>query len=70
MRQLVLLLAIAAFSGCGVETATTAASSAAIKKREMEEGQKTQERARQKVDQAMQKLDESAKRAGGDAESR
>jgi uncharacterized protein YceK len=70
MRQFVLILAIAVLSGCGVETATTAATSAAIKKKELEEGQKTQERARQKIDQAMQKLDESAKRAGGDTESR
>ena len=35
MRQLIALLAIVALGGCGVETATTAATSAAIKKQEI-----------------------------------
>ena len=50
MRQLIVVLAITALAGCGVETATTAATGAAIKKQEMEEGKKTMERAQQKID--------------------
>ncbi len=54
MRQLIVVFAIAALAGCGVDTATTAATGAAIRKQEMEEGKKTMERAQQKIDQAMQ----------------
>jgi len=70
MRRLAIVLAIVALSGCGVETATTAATSASIKKKELEEGQKTEARARQKIDQAVQLMDERAKRAGGDTDPR
>lgn len=70
MRQLAMVLAIAALVGCGVETATTAATGAAIKKKELEQGQMIRDDARQKIDQAMRKLDESAGRAGGDTDSR
>jgi len=70
MRRLAIVLAIAALSGCGVETATTAATGAAIKKKELEEGQKTQAQMQQKIDQAVQQMNERAKRAGGDTDAR
>lgn len=60
MRPLVIALAFATLAGCGVETATTAATGAAIKARELEEGKKTQERAQQKIDQAMQQMQQRA----------
>ncbi len=53
MRPLIIIFAVAALAGCGVETATTAATGAAIKKKEIEEGRKTEERARQKIEDAM-----------------
>jgi uncharacterized membrane protein (DUF106 family) len=56
----VLLLA-ALLGGCGVETATTAATGAAIKKQEMEQGKKTMEQVQQKLKQAQQ-LQERARR--------
>ena len=47
-------------AGCGAETAGTAATAASLKKQEMEQGQKTMERAQQKIDGAMQQLQERA----------
>jgi curli biogenesis system outer membrane secretion channel CsgG len=62
MRQFVLLLAVVALAGCGVDTATTAATSAAIKKEEVEQGRKTIGQAQQKVEQAAQQMQERAQR--------
>lgn len=62
MHKPVLILVIAALAGCGVETATTAATGAAIKKREVEEGKKTMEQAQQKIGQAMEQVRERAEK--------
>ena len=62
MKNLILVLAVAALAGCGVETATTAATGAAIKKQEMAEGKKTLERAQQKVEQAMEQVQQRAEK--------
>lgn len=69
MRLFIVALAVAALAGCGVETATTAATGAAIKKKELEEGKKTQERAQQKIDQAMDQMQQRAQQ-GGDSGTR
>jgi NifU-like protein involved in Fe-S cluster formation len=63
MKRLVIAVAVIALGGCGVETATTAATGAAIKKRELEEGQKTQERMKQKIDQAMEQAQQRAQQS-------
>ena len=60
------LLAAAALGGCGVDTATTAATGASIKQQEMEEGKRTQERAQQKIDQMQEQMQQRAQQAGGD----
>ena len=60
MKTLLVLVATAALAGCGVETATTAATAAAIKKQELEQGQKTMQQTRQKVDAAMQQVQQRA----------
>jgi NAD(P)H-dependent FMN reductase len=54
-------------SACGVETAGTAATGAAIKKQELEEGRKTQERAQQKIDEAVEQMRQRAQRSEPDA---
>lgn len=54
MRTLFVLALAASLAGCGLETASTAATAASIKKQEMQEGKKTMERAQQKIDGAMQ----------------
>ena len=56
MRKLCAALALATLAGCGVETATTAAASAEIKRREMEQAKNTMEQAKQKIEQSTQKI--------------
>jgi hypothetical protein len=65
MRQLVAIVAFATLGGCGVETATTAATGASIKKQEVEEGKRTQQRADQRIDQMKGQMQERADQAAG-----
>jgi outer membrane biogenesis lipoprotein LolB len=65
MRHLVLASALIVLAGCGVDTATTAATGASIKKQEMEEGKRSQDRAQQKIDQMQEKMQDRAQQAGG-----
>jgi curli biogenesis system outer membrane secretion channel CsgG len=60
MRQIFIILAVMALAGCGVETASTAATAAAIKKQELEQGKRTMEQAQQKIDRSMQNLQRAA----------
>ena len=60
MKTLVLLALAAALAGCGLETASTAATAASIKQQEIQEGKKTMERAQQKIDGAMQQAQQRA----------
>ncbi|MBK8892341.1 MAG: hypothetical protein IPN75_19240 [Dechloromonas sp.] len=55
-----------AVSACGVETASTAATGAVIKKQELEQGKKTMEQMQQKIDQAGLQSQQRAEQAGGD----
>lgn len=64
MRTLAALALAAALAACGAETASTAATAASLKKQELEQGQKTMQRAQQKIDGAMQQMQERA--AGAD----
>lgn len=66
MRQLIVILAAAALAGCGVETATTAATSAVIKKQEIEQGKNTMEQAKQKIDKAMEQTQQRAQQDSGE----
>ena len=63
MRLMILLASITLLSGCGVDTATTAATGASIKKQEVEEGKRTQERADQRVEQMQDQMRERAQSA-------
>jgi hypothetical protein len=65
MRQLIPAIAVVILAGCGVDTATTAATGASIKKQEMEEGKRTQDRAQQKIDQMQEQMQQRAQQAGG-----
>lgn len=60
MKTLLVIAATAILMGCGVETASTAATAASIKKQELEQGQKTMQRAQQKIDGAMQQMQQRA----------
>ncbi|MBE0623058.1 MAG: hypothetical protein IH605_20910 [Burkholderiales bacterium] len=63
MRTIVILAAVAALAGCGVETATTAATVAAAKKKEIEQGKKTMDQMQQNIGKAMEQTQQSAERA-------
>ena len=65
MRHLVPALALVILAGCGVDTATTAATGASIKKQEMEEGKRSQERAQQRIDQMQEQMQNRAGQAAG-----
>jgi len=56
MRILVAVAACAILAGCGVDAASSAATAAALKKQEIEQGQKTMQQAQQKIDAAMQQV--------------
>ena len=64
MRLLIALAASITLAGCGVETASTAATAATLKKQEMEQGQKTMQRAQEKIDAAVQQMQERAAAPG------
>jgi NifU-like protein involved in Fe-S cluster formation len=53
-------------AGCGVETASTAATAGAIKKEEVEQGRRNLDQFQQKLDQANRQVQQSAERAGDD----
>ena len=59
MKTILAIGVTAALAGCGVETASTAATAASLKKQEMEQGQKTMQHAQQKIDAAAQQMQQS-----------
>lgn len=67
MKQIIILLATAWLSACGVDSASTAATAAALKKQELEQGQRQIEQVRQQLDQANQQAAQRAAQAA-DAE--
>ena len=64
MRTLLALAAAALLAGCGVDAASSAATAASLKKQEIEQGQRTMQRAQQKIEGAMQQAQERAAAAG------
>jgi outer membrane lipopolysaccharide assembly protein LptE/RlpB len=63
MKRFLALPFVFLIAACGVETATTAATSAEIKKRELEAGQRNLEQAKQKIEAATQQLNQNAAQA-------
>jgi hypothetical protein len=59
MKTILAIALTAALAGCGIETASTAATAASIKKQEMEQGQKTMQQAQQKIDAAAQQMQQT-----------
>ncbi|HWM43528.1 MAG TPA: hypothetical protein VNP36_13910 [Burkholderiales bacterium] len=60
MKTLLAVVAAVALTGCGIETASTAATAASIKKQELQQAQKTMHNAQQKIDAAAQQMQQSA----------
>lgn len=68
MKYIVAAIAIAVLSGCGLDVASSAATSAALKKQQMEQGKKTLDAAQQQIDKGValqQERIESAADAAG-----
>ena len=63
MKALLAAIAFATLAACGVETATTAATVAEAKRREMEQAKKTLDMAKQKIEAASQQTQQSAERS-------
>lgn len=70
MKRPIILFAVSmgTLAGCGVEVATTAATGAAIKKQEVDQGKKTLEQTQQKVEQAAQQIQQRAEQTGAAAD--
>ena len=65
VSRTVVVVVLCALAGCSAEVAGTAATGAAIKKQEIQEGKRTEERMRNQIEQA---TDVSQQRARQDAE--
>ena len=50
MKTLLAALALASLAACGIETATTAAAVAELKRREMEQAKKNMDMAKQRIE--------------------
>jgi hypothetical protein len=61
--MLIALAAVAGLAGCGVDAVGAPATAAALKKQEVQDGQKTLQQAQQKIDSAMQQVQQSQQRA-------
>lgn len=64
MTRLPAITLTALLAGCGADVATTAATSAAIKKQEVDAAQQTRERVEKKIDQATQAIQQRAEQQG------
>jgi NifU-like protein involved in Fe-S cluster formation len=66
MKTLIALAAAALLAGCGVETASTAATAASLKKQEIEQGRKTMDQMQKSIGQAMDQANQRAQGAAGE----
>lgn len=66
MKTILAIVALAALAGCGVDTATSAATAGSIKKTELQEGQRTMQRAQQKIDAAAEQMQQRANTTASD----
>ncbi len=64
MRRVISIFCAAALAGCGADVATTAATSAATKKQEVEAAQQTKAVAQIKIDDAAQAVQQRAEQQG------
>ena len=62
MRRIALVLATVLLAGCGADTMSAAATAGALKKQEIEEGKKTMDHARQKINKAAEQMEQAAQR--------
>jgi curli biogenesis system outer membrane secretion channel CsgG len=63
MKRIAILVLAATLAACGVETATTAATVAEMKRREMEAAKKNLETTQQKIEQNQQQIMKNAQQS-------
>jgi hypothetical protein len=63
LKLIAALLALGLVAGCGAESVGAAATGAAIKKQELQQGQKTMEQAKDKIQQAVDLQQQQARRS-------
>jgi len=63
MKTLIAVIAVLALAACGVDTMGSAATAAALKKQELEQGKQTMQQAQQKIDQAMKAVNERSQKS-------
>ena len=63
MKAMLAALVLASLAACGIETATTAATVAEMKRREMEAAKNTMNQAKQKIEQNTQQILQGAAQA-------
>ena len=64
MKCVIALVTAFALAGCGIDTASTAATAAALKKQELEQGKKTMEQMQKNIGQTMDQAGQRAQSAG------
>ena len=60
MKTLIAVLALATLTACGLETATTAATVATMKKQEMDQAKTSLDQAKQRIEQNTQLIQQGA----------
>ncbi len=63
MKNAVIALLLSALAACGVETAGTAASAAALKKQELEQGRATMDKVQRDVEEVGKQMAQRAAQA-------
>ena len=63
MKSVAMLLMLGMLAACGVETASTAATSAALKKQELEQGRATMDKMQRDLDAANKQAAQGAAQA-------
>ena len=63
MKSVAMLLMLCMLAACGVETASTAATSAALKKQELEQGRATMDKMQRDLDEATKQAAQRAAQA-------
>lgn len=67
MKRIGIILLTAALAGCGADTMSSAATAAALKKQEAEQGKRTLHQFRRKIDSAAEEMRRSAERTAAAA---
>ena len=69
MKTLVAMLIIPLLVACGADTIGGAATAAALKKQEMEQGRKAMDQARQRIKAATDQMEQAARRTADSSEN-